>query len=116
MGATADLFVPKAKLPKGLAIWEGVAEAGDVLVIPTGWGHQALNVARETVAIGSQAITSRGGSWSAVAKVLKLYSATNPKWRWNGLPRPPSHPAELGPIAAEKLFSSFASLIPAEVL
>lgn len=107
-----DLF--SGRIPKGLPLWEGTTEPGDMLVIPTGWWHQAYNLASETVAIASQAITRSGGSWSAIAEVVKHSVRTKSGWDWSGLPPPPADGGSgLDEQAANRLFSEFSSAIPA---
>lgn len=107
----ADLF--GGSLPKGLPLWEGTLYPGDVLVIPSGWWHQAMNM-EETVAIASQSISPRGGSWSAIAQILRFHAKENLTWSWKDLPPFPRNISGVSEAEAAAIFSSFASSIPIE--
>eukprot|EP00933_Yihiella_yeosuensis_P022382 TRINITY_DN1762_c0_g1_i1.p1 TRINITY_DN1762_c0_g1~~TRINITY_DN1762_c0_g1_i1.p1 ORF type:complete len:292 (-),score=51.86 TRINITY_DN1762_c0_g1_i1:702-1463(-) len=103
------LFPESNKLPK-VPLWEGIARAGDVLVIPSGWWHEAVNTAEETVAIGSQVISPQGGVSASIAEILRFNSRALPEWKWPDLPLPPSAPSQ--PSDDSALFKAFIQSLP----
>ncbi|CAE8737081.1 unnamed protein product [Polarella glacialis] len=108
-----DLFAHR--IPKGLPVWEATLMPGEMLIIPSGWWHQAANVANETVALASQLLASRSGSWSAVAEILRWNTKAHPTWKWTGLPAPPANGGhDLDDEDAERLFTDFVEAIPEE--
>ncbi|CAE7252379.1 unnamed protein product [Symbiodinium microadriaticum] len=106
--AAVDLF---EGAPQGVPLWETKLEAGDLLLIPSGWWHQAVNLGN-TLAIASGLITPRSGSWSAVAEVVRFHSKVHPNWTWGRLPSPPTPNAKLTKEEATRIFRRFINSLP----
>jgi len=106
--AAVDLF---EGAPQGVPLWETKLEAGDLLLIPSGWWHQAVNLGN-TLAFASGLITPRSGSWSAVAEVVRFHSKVHPNWTWGRLPSPPTPNAKLTKEEATRTFRRFINSLP----
>ncbi|CAE7372815.1 unnamed protein product [Symbiodinium pilosum] len=106
--AAADLF---EGAPQGVPIWEAKLTSGDLLLIPSGWWHQAVNLGN-TLALASGLITPQSGSWSAVAEVVKYHHKVHPNWTWGRLPSPPAPKTKLPKDEATRIFRRFINSLP----
>ena len=76
-----DLF---ESVPEAVPLWEAKLSSGDVLIIPSGWWHQAVNLGN-TIALASGLIGPRGAA-AAVAEVLRYHATAHAEWQWGKLP------------------------------
>ena len=106
--SAVDLF---EGAPQGVPLWEAKLTSGDLLLIPSGWWHQAVNLGN-TLALASGLITPESGSWSAVAEVVRFHHKVHPDWAWGKLPSPPVPGVKLTKDEARRLFRRFINSLP----
>eukprot|EP00434_Breviolum_minutum_P001797 symbB.v1.2.001591.t2/scaffold88.1/size340390/26 len=110
--AKKDLF---ESVPQGIPLWETKLQNGELLIIPSGWWHQAVNLGN-TLAMASGLITPRSGSWSTIAEVVRFHFTKHPSWKWGKLPELPDEiEAEASETKAIRRFRRFINALPEEV-